>query len=82
MKHTHYIIMAFNEQDERGNFVRPVQVELMASNEKDALELAKQLIVKENYRVTQIIQHDPDYEVGHQQVIAKVNGIRKQPRHS
>lgn len=62
--HTYYVIYAYNKKAEDGTFVDGVKLEILASSEAEALEKAKVLCNRPQYRVNDIIEkYLPDAQV-------------------
>jgi hypothetical protein len=64
MRHTHYIVHAFESENELMQLEGLVTVELTAEDEGAAISKAQKLVGGRNwYRVVQVIEHDPEVEV-------------------
>lgn len=64
MRHTHYTVQCFDEERAPGEFVNLVTQELIASDEGQAISKAQKFAWgRQWYRITSVIEHDPDLEV-------------------
>jgi len=67
MRHTHYIVQAFDEETESGYFVGLVTLDLLAQDEGQAISKAQKFTGgRAWYRVIGVNEHDPDLEIGTQ----------------
>lgn len=53
---TYYVIYAYDKKNEDGTFVNGVKLEILADNQAEALEKAKKLIDKAEYRLNDVIE--------------------------
>jgi len=79
MRHTHYVVVAYEESGEGMGGVEifrgQVTLDLIVSNEEEAISRAQQLVEgRKWYRVTAIFEHDPSLEIAVAPEIA-VNGV-------
>jgi hypothetical protein len=64
MRHTHYIVHAFDSENELRQLEGLVTVEITAEDEDAAISKAQKLAGGRSwYRVVQVIEHDPEVEV-------------------
>ena len=67
MRHTHYIVQAFDEETESGYFVGLVTLDLLAQDEGQAISKAQKFAEgRAWYRLLSVNEHDPDLEIGTQ----------------
>ena len=69
MKHTHYIVQAYSDIADGGQLKNVTTVDIFADSEEQAIKRAKQLVKKEHYRVSQIVEHDPEMESEHSMAV-------------
>jgi len=62
MKHTHYIVQAYSDIAEGGQLKNVATVDVFSDSEEQAIKRAKQLVKREHYRVSQVVEHDPTKE--------------------
>jgi len=68
MKHTHFMLETFDDRLSSGDAINETKIELLLSDqatEEEALAEAKEMVQRKNYRVSQIIRHDPEVEEKH-----------------
>lgn len=53
---TYYVVYAYNKKAEDGTFIDGVKLEILADSEVEALEKAKALCLRPQYRVNDIIE--------------------------
>jgi|TARA_R110000824_G_C15034094_1_gene659696 hypothetical protein len=64
MRHTHYIVQAFDSENAQMQLEGLVTVELTAEDEGAAISKAQKLAGGRNwYRVIQVVEHDPEVEI-------------------
>lgn len=67
MRHTHYIVKAFNEEGADGELKGLVTLDLLAQDEGQAIQKAQTYARGRSwYRLTSVTEHDPDLEIGTQ----------------
>ena len=67
MRHTHYIVQAFDEEYEPGEFMGLVTLEVIAQDEGQAIQKAQTYARgRAWYRLLSVNEHDPDLEIGTQ----------------
>ena len=63
MRHTHYLVQAYETEDSLGNMTQLVTLDLIAKNENEAISKAQQMAFGRSwYRVASVMEHDPDLE--------------------
>jgi len=65
MKHSHFMIESFDDRLSSGDAINETKIEILLgaqSTEEEALAEAKEIVKRKNYRVMQIIRHDPEVE--------------------
>jgi len=65
MKHTHFMLESFDDRLSSGDAVNDTKIEILLGadgTEEEALAEAKEMVKRKNYRVVQIISHDPEVE--------------------
>jgi len=66
MRHTHYIVQAFDSETETG-FVGLVTIEVLAQDEGEAISKAQKFAWgRAWYRLVSMVEHDPDLEIATQ----------------
>lgn len=62
MRHFHYFLIAHNKERETGKFDSGADLDVIASGEDEAIEIARNLIDRIYYRVVKVIEHSPEIE--------------------
>lgn len=62
MRHLHYIVQGYEGHGQGSELLDVATVDILADSEKDALAKAKKLVKKKLYRVSNVVEHDPDLE--------------------
>ena len=66
MRHTHYMVQAFDSENETG-FIGLVTIEVLAQDEDEAISKAQKFAWgRAWYRLTSMVEHDPDLEIATQ----------------
>ncbi len=56
--HVHYVVLAYERYDAATDrYMNTIECDVLASTEKQALDRAKQLVKKECYRVSRVVEH-------------------------
>ena len=68
MRHTHYVVLAYDEEVVEGLGTKTLEgqvtLDLIASNENEAISKAQKLAFGRNwYRLSSVFEHDPDLEI-------------------
>lgn len=67
MRHTHYIVQAFDEETSLGDLIGLTTVEVIAEDEGQAISKAQTFAGgRAWYRLTSVTEHDPDLEIATQ----------------
>ena len=67
MRHIHFLVQGFDDESESGRLTGLVTLDLIAQDEGAAISKAQKLVLGRNwYRVSSVIEHDPDLEVASQ----------------
>jgi len=67
MRHTHYIVHAYDSENEVGTLTGLVTIDIMAEDEGQAISKAQKFAGgRAWYRLVSILEHDPNIEVGTQ----------------
>lgn len=62
MIHYHYIVQGFALYEKDGTLGDVATIDVLASNEEEALITASKLVTKQHYRVASVVSHDPEIE--------------------
>jgi len=67
MRHTHYMVQAFDSENELGQLTGLVSLEVTAQDEGEAISKAQNLVGgRQWYRLVSVVEHDPEVEVTNQ----------------
>ena len=67
MRHTHYVVQAYIDEDGLGNLGGVITLDLIADSEDSAISKAQKFASRRNwYKVVQVFEHDPDLEIATQ----------------
>ena len=62
MNHFHYIVQGYEHREDTGVLKDMVSIDIIAGSEGEALSKAEEMVNKSFYRVTQVVEHNPDLE--------------------
>lgn len=74
MRHTHYFVQGYAMKTETGALTDSVAIDVFASTEEEAIGRARKLVKKDHYRVSQVVEHDPDAELATLRTTPVMNG--------
>lgn len=57
---TLFVVQGYRSKDPMGNLLEVTTLEVFANTEKEAIKKAKSYIKKENYRVSKVVEIDPE----------------------